>query len=1181
MVLSVKETPNSAVPKGVAIIGTSVAALQAALTLAQMGIEVKVITDATTLGWNGPADNVTDNSHMELRFLYPLLVQAASHPLITLYTSAEVEAIEGERDTFKIQIAQRPRYIHEDLCTGCGRCQAECPVSIISLLRGQKTTHSAIHMPRLGAKAIPSAFVIDKNAIAPCNVGCPLDINVQGFVSLLGKGKTDEALNLINEAAPLAGILGRVCRNPCEDKCNRAEVDSPVSIRALHRYVADNATEGIKYNLKAPAGSREGKIAIVGSGPAGLTAAWELKRRGYSPAVFESHGVIGGMLATGIPRFRLPREVREGEMEAIKNLGIDIRAGITVGRDVTFAYLKERGYRAFFLAIGAQRNNKLNIPGEELEGVVDCMSLLLTLNLKVDTFLGLNVVVIGDGNSAIDSARAANRKNEGSVKVLSWTIPEEITAAEEEVEEALQERVSIEYCAVPVEILGSGGKVTGIRCQRTRLTDEIMANGRHRPEPIPGTDFVIDADHVVVSAGQSPNASQLDIEGLTTDSNTGVIQVNPLTLETSIPAVFAGGDCITGPNNVVEAMAAGLRAAESIDRYLQGRDLETGRTLEPPETAEIDVETTEVFPYKRAPMPVIHLRRRMNSFEETTVGLSAEAAQRESQRCLNCALCSQCMECNRVCELGAVFHDDDIRHFEVGAQIMLKCPSTGFETQAPADSGRQETTTDGVYLVPPSNNGDLSDQIMRAMALAMKTTVELRPKAIEETKVQDFSELHTNLDRPNHILEETRIETKRIGVILCRCGSSINSIIDFKTVTKKLLRTPGVNAIREVAQACTESGAEEISNQVAELQLDRVVIAACRCCNSEQVCYSCTDRRRMCQQYLDQYLVLPLDTIVEFVNIREQCAWVHRDTPKSATRKAVQIISAGVERVRVAPSTTIDKKSILPTAVIIGEGLVSATTARVLASQGYQVDLVTKQRAKQGQREYNEAALFTIEQLQDEGITIRPWPDTLELQGSPGNYAVVLEYGSQADHVPAGAVIVDIGELSKRSSPLNLSSSSGLLGRTIARIGNSSCFPGESADIIRGITIGEKSGLFLVLPGGAKSPEDQSAHGLAIAARVSTYLERASISPRATAAIIDKKLCRGCGDCADICPYIEMKENGNGTVYAYLNNILCFGCGACVARCPAGAITQPLESDKQLVYTLQSMLHRGEVLSGV
>jgi heterodisulfide reductase subunit A-like polyferredoxin len=808
------------------------------------------------------------------------------------------------------------------------------------------------------------------------------------------------------------------------------------------------------------------------------------------------------------------------------------------------------------------------------------MSLLLTLNLKVDTFVGLNVVVIGDGNSAIDSARAANRKNEGAVKMLSWTIPEEITAAEEEVEEALQERVSIEYCAVPVEILGSGGKVIGIRCQRTRLTDEIMSNGRHRPEPIPDTDFVIDADHVVVAVGQSPNASQLDIAGLTIDSNTGVIQVNPVTLETSIPAVFAGGDCITGPNNVVEAMAAGLRAAESIDRYMQGRDLETGRTLEPPETAEIDVETTEAFPYKRAPMPVLHLRRRMNSFEETTIGLSAEAAQRESQRCLNCALCSQCMECTRVCELGAVFHDDHIRHFDVGAQIILRCPSTDFETHAPADFGSQETTTDGVYLVPPSNNGDLSDQLMKAMALAMKTTVELRSEETEETEVRDFSELHI-LDRPNNILVDPRIETKRMGVILCRCGGSINSVIDFKTVIKKLLRTPGVTAIREVAQACTESGAEQISNQVAELQLDRVVIAACRCCNSEQVCYSCTDRRRMCQQYLDQYLVLPFNTIVEFVNIREQCAWVHRDTPKSATQKAVQLITAGVERVRVALPTTIDKKSILPTAVIIGEGLVSATAARVLASQGYQVDLVTKQRVKQGQRDYNEATLFTIEQLQDEGITVRPWPDTLELQGSPGNYEVLLEYRSQVDRVSAGAVIVDVGELNTRPSPVNPSSSSGLLGRIIARIDNSSCFTSESADIIRETTIGERSGIFLVLPDGDKSPEDQSTHGLAIAARVSIYLEQASISPRATAVLIDQKLCRGCGDCADICPYIEMKENGNGTVYAQLNNVLCFGCGACITRCPAGAITQQLGSDKQLVHTLQSMFHRGGVLSRV
>ena len=354
--------------------------------------------------------------------------------------------------------------------------------------------------------------------------------------------------------------------------------------------------------------------------------------------------------------------------------------------------------------------------------MVDCISLLLTLNLKVDTFVGLNVVVIGDGNSAIDSARTVNRKNEGTVKVLSWTIPEEITAVEEEVEEALQERVTIEYNTVPVEILGDAGKVTGIRCQRTRLTDEIMPNGRHRPESIPGTDFVIDADHVVVAIGQSPNASQLDMEGLAIDSNTGVIQVNPLTLETSIPTIFAGGDCVTGPNNVVDAMSAGLRAAESIDRYMQGRDLKEERSLEPPETAKVDVETIEVSPYERARMPVIHPRRRMHTFEETTTGLSAEAVRRESQRCLNCALCSQCMECTRVCELCAVFHDEVTKHFEVGAQVILKFPSSIVEEDTVTDQASQEAMMEGVHMVDTGSNCELIDQVMNAMALAKRNS---------------------------------------------------------------------------------------------------------------------------------------------------------------------------------------------------------------------------------------------------------------------------------------------------------------------------------------------------------------------------------------------------------------------------------------------------------------------------
>ena len=243
--------------QGAAIIGSSVAAIQAALTLAQMGVEVKVITDSAALGWDDTASVICHNSSLDRRFLWPLSLRMASHPLVTLHTSARVESIEGTKGDFKIQVVQRPRYIHEDLCTSCGRCEVECSAKITSLLDGRKVRHGAIHTPLLEAKAVPSAYVIDKKEPAPCHVACPLGINIQGFASLLASGKTDRALELINEAAPLAGILGRVCRQPCEGNCHRAEVDSPVSIRALHRYAADNAPGGTNYKHKLPPGSRD------------------------------------------------------------------------------------------------------------------------------------------------------------------------------------------------------------------------------------------------------------------------------------------------------------------------------------------------------------------------------------------------------------------------------------------------------------------------------------------------------------------------------------------------------------------------------------------------------------------------------------------------------------------------------------------------------------------------------------------------------------------------------------------------------------------------------------------------------------------------------------------------------------------------------------------------------------
>ena len=253
------------------------------------------------------------------------------------------------------------------------------------------------------------------------------------------------------------------------------------------------------------------------------------------------------MLATGIPRYRLPREVRDREVAAIEALGVDIKTGVTIGRDVSFSDLRERGYQAFFLAIGAHQNNELNIPGEDLEGVVDGMSLLFALNLRVGASVGSNVVVIGGGNSAVDSARAAKRRSKGVVRILC--IWEEMTAVRDDVEEAIREGIAIEYRTAPVEILGDGAKVTGLRCQRM-----AMGEMGDWPEPIPGSEFVIDADHVVVAIGQRPNTSLLRLMRLETDGDNATIVANPLTLETNIPGIFAGGMRYHGVAPIVSAL---------------------------------------------------------------------------------------------------------------------------------------------------------------------------------------------------------------------------------------------------------------------------------------------------------------------------------------------------------------------------------------------------------------------------------------------------------------------------------------------------------------------------------------------------------------------------------------------------------------------------------------------------
>lgn len=1160
----------------VAVIGSNIGVAQAAFTLAEMGAEVALITPSTSLGLDISASDSTAYSQDLLR-IWPLLLRAASHPRVTLYTNSQVEAIRGKHGKFTIKAIRQPRYVREDLCTSCGRCEEACSVKMPSTVDGQKIIHSAIHAPLLSAKAIPSAYYIEKNGVAPCRAACPLGIKVQGFISLLSKGKADEALSLINEAAPLAGVLGRVCTHPCENSCKRAEVDDPVYIQALHRYAADNAPSGIRYTRKAPTASRKEKIAIIGSGPAGLTAAWELARRGYTPTIFESHAVVGGMLATGIPRFRLPREVREREVEAIKALGVDIKTGITVGRDVTMTDLRDRGYKAFFVAIGAQQNNKLDIPGEDLDGVADSISLLFALNLKVGASVGSNVVVIGGGNSAVDSARTTKRQGKGSVRIIYRRTAEEMTAVKEDVEEAIKEGVTIEYLTAPLEILGDGIKVTGIRCQRMKL-GEAGPDGRRKPEPIPGSEFVIEADQVVAAIGQKPNTPLLNIKGLETGAD-AAIKVDPLTLESNIPGIFAGGDCIMGPNNVVEAIAAGLQAAESIDRYLRGQNLRKGRTMEKPQPAQIDVKEREASRHKRAHMPAIHQSKRMGSFEETSLGLPEDAAGHEAGRCLNCALCSECLECEQACELGAVLHKDDFEKLEIDAEAIIH-----FNTirRGPDKAAAHSTKKPGIHNVKQKKDGDIRSELALASAVALEAATELKLRKEElQTKPEAAAsdrKAHKPQQRPG--IEPVGTEQGRIGLVLCSCGGSISSILDFEQVAHEVLRLSNVSNIQEVSQACSEEGAKQIAGKAEESKLSHVVLAACRCCNLEQICFSCTDRRVRCLNHISESLISTSGTPIEFVNIREQCAWAHKDNHTGATYKAIEIILSGIAKAKAALPSSKEERPMESSALVLGTGLSGLAAASALVSQGYSTALVSGMETKSQKRrsaKYIDRQASLQKQLEEQGIHIMSWPKSLELSGSPGNYEAVLRYHSQTSHIKAGALIIDLAAIDQEMFTAVKES---LLGR-ILTWKSSSRDANIDSTAIREFTIKETAGIFIIPWDGKEAPEEQAVKGTAAAARASAYLAKGTLSPRASAVIIDSKLCHGCGDCAAICPYIEMRVDSNGTACAYVDQALCLGCGACIARCPTGAIVQRSQSDKQIISALESLLKISYSVSGV
>ena len=846
--------------KGALIVGGTLAAVEAALDLAQSGITVTLVEQSPFLGnvgLNWPQDGDQEEHEGTAR-----LLEAVKHHRITLMTNTQVIAVHGRKGSFQVEVERMPRYVDLAKCTACGDCVDVCPIAIPDNGRTRKSIRGAVH------GAVPDIFAIEKRGVAPCKATCPGGIHVQGYVALIAEGRFQDALDLIREDIPLAGVLGRVCYHPCEDACRRGtEVDQPVSICALKRFVSDYEVEhhGCPVVESARIDPELGRVAIVGAGPAGLTVAYFLARRGIACQVFEALPVAGGMLAVGIPDYRLPRQVLQREIAAIKELGVTLHLNHPV--DAEEWSRLQREYDAIFVGVGAHQPRRLSIPGDDLEGVLPGVDFLRDVNLAEikgakPPAVGENVVVIGGGNTAIDSAMVAQRQGAQQVTIVYRRSRSEMLANPWEIEEAEEEGVRFHFLASPLRVISDHdhGRIVALECIRNAL-GEPDQSGRRRPVPIAGSEFTIPCDTLLPAIGQTTSCT---FEGLDLD-RWGSFRVDPVTLQTNLPNVFAGGDAVIGPASVIESIGDGRRAVESIIRYLRGGDLTQGRTAERTDISSIDYYTpAEPLVRARVQMPHIPPEER-RGYEEVALGLTQQQAIAEAQRCLSCGVCSECLACVYVCDPAAIDHDQKAERWVMDASAII--------------------WTDAAGPTPPVTRGNIYE---------LHGDDPLVASAVAAQAMADLAAFRQKRPLPRWAPFDS---APRIGVFVCRCGDRIGEVLDVDALVEAGSARPAVFHSQDLPFACQPDGATTIRKAMAEHNLNQVVLAACSCCSLDQVCASCTYQRVRCKSNL---LSVPFDLMnlpAEFVNIREQCAWAHRDDPALGTAKAKRLIAAAVAKV--------------------------------------------------------------------------------------------------------------------------------------------------------------------------------------------------------------------------------------------------------------------------------------------
>lgn len=662
----------------VMVVGGGIAGMQAALDLAEQGFKVYLVEKQSAIGGHmAQLDKTFPTNDCAMCTISPRLVDVGRHPNIEILTNSEVLEVSGKVGNFRVTVEQRPRYIDPSRCTACGDCARVCPVIVPDTFNEGLSKRRAAY--KLYPQAVPNAYAIEKRGIAPCRDACPAHQRAQGYIALIREGRWEDALRVIKMDNPFPGICGRICNHRCETACNRGMVDEPINIRALKRFVTDKVySQPRKPVPPAEIKYPHQRVAIIGAGPCGLTAAQDIIRAGYPVTVFEAMPVAGGMLRLGVPEFRLPSSIVDREVQDILDLGVELRLNTPVTNlDDIFA----EGFSAVVIAVGAHEGVRLPIPGADLRRVLINTRFLRDVRLgKSETLseLGENVLVLGGGNVAIDVARTALRLGK-RVAMACVEDREHMPAHPWEVAAALEEGVEIYNSRAFERILDDGqGGVGGLECTMVESFhfDEL---GRLHVEKVPDSTHVIPCDTIIFSVGQRAGLAFIPPDAQIGLTERKTIAVNPNTFATTRPGVFAAGDSVSGTAFVIEAVASGHKVAESVLRYLRGEPLEPPPRPPLPvvrltrQEIEERLARGEIRRQGRVPMPELPPEVRKASFAEVEQGYDDESAQREAARCLACGVCSECMSCTFACGVQAINHDmAPQRHtLQVGAILLV------------------------------------------------------------------------------------------------------------------------------------------------------------------------------------------------------------------------------------------------------------------------------------------------------------------------------------------------------------------------------------------------------------------------------------------------------------------------------------------------------------------------------